>query len=110
MHIATLVSVYAPTITNQDEHKEAFYQQLDEVILSAPAGDKLTILGDFNVRIGSNRVVSVGIIGQHGIGHKNSNEKRLLSQCSEHNLPITNTFFQQKHHNESKIEALASNG
>ena len=51
---ATLVSVYAPTITNHKKHKEAFYQQLDEVIRSVPAGDKLIILGDFNARVGSN--------------------------------------------------------
>ncbi|KAL8601070.1 hypothetical protein ACOMHN_040771 [Nucella lapillus] len=30
---ATMISVYAPTMTNQDENKKAFYQQLDEVRL-----------------------------------------------------------------------------
>ena len=44
-----LVSVYAPTMTNQDENKEAFYQQLDKVVSSVPGGDKLIGLRDLNV-------------------------------------------------------------
>ena len=64
---ATLVSVYAPTMTNQDEYKEAVHQQLDEVIRSVPVGDKLIILGGFNARIGSNSTAWAGIIGQHDI-------------------------------------------
>ena len=89
-----LVSVYVPTMANQDEHKEAFYQQLDEVIRSIPAGDKLIVLRDFNARIGSNHTAWAGITGQHGIGHENSNDKRLLSLYSKQNVSITNTFFQ----------------
>ncbi|KAL8567281.1 hypothetical protein ACOMHN_023324 [Nucella lapillus] len=86
--------VYAPTMTNQDEDKEAFYQQLDEVVRRVPADNKLIILGDVNARIGSKHTTWEGIIGQHGIGYENSNGKRLLSLCSQHKLAITNTFFQ----------------
>ncbi|KAL8594800.1 hypothetical protein ACOMHN_047517 [Nucella lapillus] len=91
---ATMISIYALTMTNQDENKEAFYQQLDEVVRRVPADDKLIILGDLNARIGSNHTTWESIIGQHGIGHENSNGKLLLSLCSQHNLSITNTFFQ----------------
>ena len=95
MHIyATLVSVYAPTMTNQDDQKEAFNEQLDEVICSVPVGDKLIIRGDFNARISSNHAAWAGIFGQHGIGHEISNGKPLLSLRSKHNLSITNTCFQ----------------
>ncbi|KAL8624146.1 hypothetical protein ACOMHN_020196 [Nucella lapillus] len=59
---ATMISVYAPTMTNQDENKEAFYQQLDEVVRRVPADDKLIILGDLNARIGPNHTWE-GIIG-----------------------------------------------
>jgi hypothetical protein len=43
---ATLISVYAPTMTNPDENKEVFYQQLDGAVRSVPTADKLVILGD----------------------------------------------------------------
>ena len=35
-----------------------------------------------------------GIIGRHGVGQENANGLRLLNFCAEHNLVITNTFFQ----------------
>ena len=51
---ATLISVYAPTMTNPDAVKDAFYEQLDALISAVPKGDKLIILGDyFNARVGT---------------------------------------------------------
>ena len=49
---ATLVSVYAPTMTNPDDIKDKFYEDLDSIITSTPNSDKLIILGDFNARVG----------------------------------------------------------
>ncbi|XP_063588662.1 uncharacterized protein LOC134765800 [Penaeus indicus] len=47
---ATLVSAYAPTMTNPDEVKEAFYEDLNATISTVPRADKLILLGDFNAR------------------------------------------------------------
>ena len=49
---ATIVSGYAPTMTNPDEVKDKFYN-LDSVISAAPRTDKLILLGDFNARVGT---------------------------------------------------------
>ena len=49
---ATIFSVYAPTMTNPDENKEAFYNQLASVLNGIPHTDKLLLIGDFNARIG----------------------------------------------------------
>ena len=91
---ATLVSVYAPTMTNPDEAKERFYQQLDDLIQSVPRKDKLIVMGDLNARVGTDHTAWTDIIGKHGIGNENSNGKLLLSICARHSLSITNTFFQ----------------
>ena len=48
---ATIVSAYAPTMTNPDKTKDRFYEDLDAVISAVPASDKLIILGDFNARV-----------------------------------------------------------
>ena len=93
---ATLISVYAPTMTNPDDIKEVFYQQLDVVVRSVPTADRLIILGDLNARIGSNHTAWTGIIGHHGIGQENSNGRLLLSLCSQHSLSVTNTLFKLK--------------
>ena len=93
---ATLVSVYAPTMTNPVEAKDIFYQQLDDIIRSVPSGDKLIIMGDLNARVGADHTAWTDIIGTHGIGKENSNGTLLLSLCARHSLSITNTFFQLK--------------
>ena len=50
---ATIVSAYAPTMTNPDEVKDKFYDDLDNVISATPRTDKLILLGDFNARVGT---------------------------------------------------------
>ena len=53
------------------------------------------MLGDFNARVGADYSSWENVIGKHGIGRENSNGTLLLSLCSQHNLIITNTIFQQ---------------
>ena len=52
-NFATIISVYAPAMTNPDENKEAFYNQLASVLSGIPRTDKLLLIGVFNARIGS---------------------------------------------------------
>ena len=91
---ATLVSVYAPTMTNPDDIKDKFYEHLDSIITSTPNSDKLIILGDFNARVGRDHHSWKGVLGVHGIGNCNSNGLLLLRTCTEHELLLTNTIFQ----------------
>ena len=50
-NFATIISVYAPTMANPDEYKEAFYNQLATVLSGIPRTDKLLLIGDFNAGI-----------------------------------------------------------
>jgi len=93
---ATLLSAYAPTLRSENEAKVRFYQALDETLRQVPKSDKILLLGDFNARVGQNYRIWSGVLGRHGIGRENANGMRLLTLCSEHNLTITNTIFQQK--------------
>ena len=60
---ATIVSAYAPTMTNPDEVKDKFYDDLDSVISAAPWTDKLILLGDFNARVGTDHQTWEGVTG-----------------------------------------------
>ena len=91
---ATLISAYAPTMTNSDGTKDKFYEELDSLLGSVSKADKLLLLGDFNARVGSDHQAWPDIIGKHGIGNCNSNGHLLLQTCSTHKLVITNTLFQ----------------
>ena len=96
-NFATVISVYAPTMTNPDENKEAFYyNQLASVLSSIPRTNKLLLIGNFNARIGKENDRWPLVMGKHGIGKCNSNGELLLALCSEFELIVTNTMFKQK--------------
>ena len=80
-------------MTNQDEVKDKFYDDLDSVTSAAPRTDKLILLGDFNARVDTDHQTQQGVIGSEGVGKCNSNGLLLLRKCAEHELLITNTVF-----------------
>eukprot|EP00914_Ancora_sagittata_P010289 GHVO01019881.1.p1 GENE.GHVO01019881.1~~GHVO01019881.1.p1 ORF type:complete len:196 (+),score=11.23 GHVO01019881.1:905-1492(+) len=90
---ATIISAYAPTMTNPDDIKENFYADLHATLSSTPKNDKIILLGDFNARVGTDYKTWEPVIGRNGVGKCNSNGELLLQMCTEHELLITNTLF-----------------
>ena len=90
---ATLISAYAPTMSNHEQTKEGFYSDLNAVLSSVLPDDKLLVLGDFNARVGQDYAAWDGVLGRHGVGSMNSNGLLLLETCAQHNLAIANTHF-----------------
>ncbi|XP_065056346.1 uncharacterized protein LOC135684641 [Rhopilema esculentum] len=80
-------------MTNDNETKELFYHSLDSLLSETPVADKLILLGDFNARVGKEHETWPQALGKFGKGKMNSNGELLLTKCSEHDLAITNTFF-----------------
>ena len=60
---ATIISAYAPTMTNPEKIKEGFYSTLRDVVKAVSITDKLIIAGDFNVRVGRKVENWPGVIG-----------------------------------------------
>ena len=98
---ATIISAYAPTMTNTDEVKDKFYNDLDGVISATSHPDKLIRLGDFNANVGTNQQTWEGAIDQEGVGKCNSNGLLLLRKCAEHDLLINNTVFRLPNRNKT---------
>ena len=95
-NFATIISMYATTMTNPYENKEEFYNQLASVLSGIPHTDKLLLIGYFSTRIGRENNKWPLVMGKHGIGKCNSNGELLLTLCSEFEPIVTNTMFKQK--------------
>ena len=92
----TVLSMYALTLQAETGLKEAFYRDLHILLQQVDPKDKLLFLGDFNARVGRDFELWKGVLGGHGIGNCSDNGRLLLEFCSEHQLVITSTLFQQK--------------
>ena len=93
---ATVLSVFAPALQAETGVNEAFYRNLHNLLQQVDFKDKLLILGDFNARVGRDFELWKGVSRRHGIGNCNDNGRLLLEFCSEHQLVIANTLFQQR--------------
>nr|VZI08871.1 unnamed protein product [Spirometra erinaceieuropaei] len=91
---ATIISVYAPTLTSPDAAaRDKFYEDLHALLATVSKADKLIILGDFNARVGKDHTAWRGVLGPHGLRGSNDNGLMLLRTCAEHRLILTNTYF-----------------
>ena len=79
----TFVSVYSPTLDSSDDVKDCFYDTLYSTLRIILQNDKITLLGDFNARVGRNHDIWHGVIGHHGFGNMNCSGLRQLSLCSK---------------------------
>ncbi|KAK0146684.1 Craniofacial development protein 2 [Merluccius polli] len=80
--ILTVVCAYGP---NSSSEYPPFLDSLEGVLESAPSGDSLVLLGDFNWEGGRN-----------GPPDLNPSGVQLLDFCARHRLSITNTMFKHK--------------
>ena len=83
-------------MTNLDEVKDKFYDDLDSVISAAPRTDKLILLGDFTARVHTDQQTWEGVIGSEGEVQQQWTPpfKEVCRACitdHQHSLPSTNS-------------------
>ncbi|VDL90682.1 unnamed protein product [Schistocephalus solidus] len=68
-NFATIISSYAPTpIMSSHAAKDKFYEDLHALLTNVQKSDKLIVLGDFNVRVGTDHAAWQGVLGRHRLG------------------------------------------
>ena len=68
-----------------------FYEDIQDLLELTPKKDFLFIIGDWNVKVGSQE--TPGVIGKFGLGVQNEAGQRLIEFCRENALVIANTLF-----------------
>ena len=88
-----VIQVYAPTCNAEEAEVEWFYEDLQGLLELTPEKDVLSIIGDWNAKVGSQE--TLGVIGKFGLETWNEAGQRLIEICQENALVIANTLFQQ---------------
>lgn len=90
-----VIQCYTPTNDAEDEKKDGFYHQLQDVLDRSGERDITVLGGDFNARIGSDNTGYEEVMGVHGLGQMNDNGERFAYMCSLNQLVIGGSMFQQ---------------
>ena len=84
-----VIQAYAPT---SNAEVERFYEDLQDLLELTPKKDVLSIIGDWNAKVGSQE--TPGVTGKFGLGVWIEVGQRLIEFCQENALIIANTLFQ----------------
>ena len=90
----TVIQVYALKSNAEEAKIEWCYEDLQDLLELTPKKDVLSIIGDWNVKVGSQE--TPGVTGKCGLGVQNEAGQRLIEFCEENALAIANTLFQQQ--------------
>ena len=90
----TVIQVYAPTSNNEEAEVDWFYEDLQDLLELTPKKDVLFIIGDWNVKVGSQELT--GLTGKFDLGVQNEAGQRLTEFFQENTLVVANTLFQQQ--------------
>ena len=77
----------------EEAEVERFYEDLQDLLELTCKTDVLFIIGDWNVKVGSQEIP--GVTGKFGLGVWNEAGQRLIEFCQQSALVIANTLFQQ---------------
>ena len=106
----TIVQGYAPTTEYDDEKKEDFYEQLQEVLDQVPKKDILIVQGDWNAKVGKDVCKNWKYTcGLYSNNETNERGFRLLEFASLNDLKLANTFGPHKHQEDGTGTAQMEN-
>ena len=76
------IQAYAPTSNAEEAEVEWFYEDLQHLPELTPKKDVIFIIGDWNVKVGSQEIP--GVTGKFGLGVQNEAGQRLIVLPREH--------------------------
>ena len=92
----TVIRAYVPTSNTEEAEVEQFYEDLRDLLELTPKKDVLFIIGDWNVKVGSQE--TPGVTRKFGLGIWNEAGQRLIEFCQENPLVTANTLSGHSKH------------
>nr|VZH96082.1 unnamed protein product [Spirometra erinaceieuropaei] len=83
---AIIISVYVPPATNSDASRAIFYEDLCALLVTVPKADMVIVLGNFDVRVGTDYALWRGVLVPYGLGGSNNSGLLLFRTCVEHRI------------------------
>ena len=82
----TVIQVYGSTSNAKEAEAEQFYDDLQDLLELTPKKGVIFIIGDWNVKVGSQEIP--GVTGKFGLGIENEGGQRLTEFSQENVLVI----------------------
>ena len=86
-----VIQAYAPTCNAEEAVVEWFYEDLQDLSELTAKKDVLFIIGEWNVKVGSQE--TPGVIGKSDLGVQNEAGQSLIEFFQENVLVVANTLF-----------------
>ena len=68
-----MIQCYAPTMVAEEDKRQEFYVQLNEVLRKQKKRDIIILGGDLNAKVGQENEWLEHIMGRRGLGERNEN-------------------------------------
>jgi Reverse transcriptase (RNA-dependent DNA polymerase) len=92
----SIVNIHAPTEEKEDEIKDEFYEQLEEIFDRIPNNNIKLIMGDANAKVGNEEIFKSITGGESKHDRSNDNGIRLINMAIEKQMRIMSTHFKRK--------------
>ena len=88
-----VIQAYASTNNAMDEEKDKFYNQLQDSVASCSSHDMIVVMGDLNIKEGSNNINREEVMGKFGVKVMNDNGERSCEFCGMNGFALTGTVY-----------------
>ena len=89
--ILNIVSAYAPQVNNSMEEKNDFWEDLDGLIESISAEERIVLGADITGHLGEGKIGDEEIMGRYGAGTRNNEGSMIVNFGKRMDLAIVNT-------------------